>query len=101
MQSTTATSMHATRSVTPDRAPVIDLTGFVELLDWMVAADRFTRFGDARDLADLLKTQHGRSKPDPHTASKAAMATWNGSPVKTTARQSEPRCACAACSTTK
>ena len=43
------------RTVTPNRAPVIDLTPFVGLLDWMVAADRFTRFGDARDLASLLR----------------------------------------------
>lgn len=42
-------------TVTPNRAPVIDLTPFVSLLDWMVAADRFTRFGDAQDLADLLR----------------------------------------------
>lgn len=43
------------RSVTPNRAPVIDLTRMTGLLDWMIAADRFERFGDARDLADLLR----------------------------------------------
>ncbi len=43
------------QSVTPNRAPVIDLTRFVSLLDWMVAADRFVRFGDARDLAEILR----------------------------------------------
>lgn len=42
------------QSVTPNRAPVIDLTQFVQLLDWMVAADRFIRFGDAQDLGALL-----------------------------------------------
>jgi len=42
------------RSVTPNRAPVIDLTPFISLLNWTIAADRFTRFGDARDLARLL-----------------------------------------------
>jgi CRISPR-associated DxTHG motif protein len=72
------------QSVTPNRAPVIDLTRFVDLLDWMVAADRFTRFGDARDLADLLKVQHERIKPDYRTASKAEMATWSRSPVTKT-----------------
>lgn len=35
------------------RTPVFDLTPFVELLDWTVAADRFIRFGDGRDLARL------------------------------------------------
>lgn len=48
------------QSVTPHRAPVIDLTRFVDLLDWMMAADRFIRFGDAQDLGNLLD----RSRPD-------------------------------------
>lgn len=43
------------KSVTPNRAPVVDLTRFVDLLDWMVAADRFIRFGDAHDLAERLR----------------------------------------------
>lgn len=43
------------RSVKPARAPVFDLSRFVTLLDWLTAADRFVRFGDARDLADLLR----------------------------------------------
>lgn len=42
------------KSVTPNRAPVIDLTRFVDLLDWMMAADRFIRFGDAQDLGEQL-----------------------------------------------
>lgn len=41
-------------SVTPNRAPVIDMTRFTELLDWMIAADRFMRFGDSSDLARHL-----------------------------------------------
>lgn len=41
-------------NVTPNRAPVIDLTRFTELLDWMIAADRFMRFGDSSDLARHL-----------------------------------------------
>lgn len=47
----------------PYRAPVIDLTPFVSLLDWMISADRFVRFGDARDLAMQLRA----AKPDYHT----------------------------------
>ncbi len=42
-------------SVQPNRAPVIDLTDFVALFDWMTAANRFTRFGDAGDLAHRLR----------------------------------------------
>ncbi len=38
-----------------NESPVFDLTPFVTLLDWIVATDRFTRFGDARDLAELLR----------------------------------------------
>lgn len=45
------------RTVFPVRAPIIDLTSFVSLLDWMVAADRFVRFGDAGDLAQRLRDE--------------------------------------------
>ena len=48
------------QSVVPNRAPVIDMTRFVGLLDWMIAADRFIRFGDAHDLAERLRA----AKPD-------------------------------------
>lgn len=72
-------------SVTPNRAPVIDLTHFVDLLDWMIGADRFVRFGDARDLANLLNARHQAMKPDPLTATKRELAAWNSSPVKQTA----------------
>lgn len=67
------------------RTPVIDLTRFVDLFDWMVAADRFVRFGDARDLAQLLHERHQSIKPDLHTASQADISAWNNSPVKRTA----------------
>lgn len=67
---------------TPPRAPVIDLTRFVELFDWMVGANRFVQFGDARDLAQLLTAQHERIKPDPRTTDKAAMSAWSSSPLK-------------------
>lgn len=45
------------RSVEPHRAPVIDLSDFVSLFDWMTAADRFIRFGDASDLARHLRAE--------------------------------------------
>lgn len=48
------------RSVEPHRAPVIDLSDFVSIFDWMTAADRFIRFGDASDLARQLRAE----KPD-------------------------------------
>lgn len=38
-----------------NESPVFDLTPFVTLLDWTIATDRFTRFGDASDLAGLLR----------------------------------------------
>lgn len=53
------------QNVTPHRAPVIDLTPFVSLLDWMIAADRFTRFGDAQDLANLLHQSKPQRPPWP------------------------------------
>ncbi len=38
-------------------APVIDLSEFVTLLDWLTAAERFTQTGDGRPLAVLLREQ--------------------------------------------
>ncbi len=38
-----------------NESPVFDLTPFVTLLSWTIATDRFTRFGDASDLAKLLR----------------------------------------------
>ncbi|MBO9394412.1 TIGR02221 family CRISPR-associated protein [Caldilinea sp.] len=73
------------RSGEISRTPVIDLTRFVELFDWMIGADRFVRFGDARDLAKLLDERHRQMKPDPLTADKAELSAWNNSPVKQTA----------------
>jgi CRISPR-associated DxTHG motif protein len=71
------------QSVTPNRTPVIDLTPFVDLLDWTAGADHFVRFGDASELARLLRTQHERVKPDLNN--KVAMSEWGNSPVKKTA----------------
>lgn len=58
------------QSVRPNRAPVIDLTPFVSLFDWMVAADRFIRFGDAHGLAGLVRAArpHTNRRPDPATS---------------------------------
>ncbi|RME96975.1 MAG: TIGR02221 family CRISPR-associated protein, partial [Chloroflexi bacterium] len=38
-----------------NESPIFDLTPFLTLLDWTIATDRFTRFGDASDLAALLR----------------------------------------------
>lgn len=43
------------KTIRPARAPVFDLSRFVSLLDWLTASDRFIRFGDARDLAEILR----------------------------------------------
>ncbi len=61
------------RSVEPHRAPVIDLSQFVDLFDWMTAADRFIRFGDARDLAAQLR----ETRPDPAAASPEELREWS------------------------
>lgn len=42
-------------STSPPRVPIFDLTPMFTLLEWAVAADRFVRLGDARDLAALLR----------------------------------------------
>ena len=56
------------RSVEPHRTPVIDLSRFVSLFDWMTAADRFIRFGDASDLARHLRAE----KPEQFQAETSA-----------------------------
>jgi hypothetical protein len=43
------------RNQAANESPIFDLTPFVTLLDWTIATDRFTRFGDATDLAALLR----------------------------------------------
>ncbi len=45
------------RNKATNQTPVFDLTPFVALLDWTIATDRFTRFGDAADLAALLREE--------------------------------------------
>lgn len=39
-------------------APVFDLTPFVDLIDWAVAAQQFSRYGNAAPLRDLLHKIH-------------------------------------------
>ncbi len=39
-------------------APVIDLSEFVAMLDWLTATDQFVETGDGRRLAALLKPRH-------------------------------------------
>lgn len=56
------------KSVSPPRVPMFDLTPMFELLEWAVAADRFVRLGDARDLAALLRRANPpgpRQRQDP------------------------------------
>jgi hypothetical protein len=43
------------RNKETDESPIFDLTPFVTLLDWTIATDRFTRFGDASDLAAFIR----------------------------------------------
>lgn len=45
------------KNVTPNRAPMFDLSPMLSLLEWGAAADRFNRTGDARYLASLLEKQ--------------------------------------------
>lgn len=38
-----------------DKTPILDLTEFVAMLDWLTAANQFIQTGSARDLAEQLK----------------------------------------------
>lgn len=66
------------RNVEPNRAPVIDLTRFVDLLDWTVAADRFVRQGDGRDLADRLRALRPDYQTQRHDPAAKQSATLLG-----------------------
>lgn len=41
---------------TPAPMPVFDLSPFISLLDWITATDQFTRTGDGRWLAEMIRT---------------------------------------------
>jgi CRISPR-associated DxTHG motif protein len=51
-------------------APVIDLSEFVSMIDWITATDQFIQTGDARQLSELLNP-NGKAS----TATKKAAAT--------------------------
>lgn len=48
------------RMSTPPRVPVIDLTPFVDLLDWLTGVEALRRRDDAEPLAGLLRDAHKR-----------------------------------------
>jgi hypothetical protein len=43
------------KTITPNRAPMFDLSPMLRLLEWASATDRFNRTGDSRYLASLLR----------------------------------------------
>lgn len=45
------------QTVTPNRAPMFDLSPMLALLEWATATDRFNRTGDSRYLSSLLREQ--------------------------------------------
>lgn len=55
-----------------DRSPVFDLTPFVGLLDWLNAANQFIHTGDARYLADVLRSESEGKTRDSSALVKAA-----------------------------
>jgi len=50
-------------------APVLDLTEFVAMLDWITATEQFVQTGDARRLSGLLE-EHAEGKESSKTAAK-------------------------------
>jgi CRISPR-associated DxTHG motif protein len=46
-------------------APVVDLSDFAGLLDWLTATHRFTQLGDGQPLADLLREQEVSGSHEP------------------------------------
>ena len=73
------------RSVEPNKTPVIDLSGFVSLFDWMTAANRFIRFGDAGDLAQRLwdaKPAYQDQRADPAKREQAIRLSRTANSLK-------------------
>ncbi|WP_072619861.1 TIGR02221 family CRISPR-associated protein [Spirulina major] len=59
-------------------APVIDLSEFISMIDWITATDQFLQTGDARKLAGLLNPTHQSSnvtKKAANTLSDISLAT--------------------------
>ena len=64
-------------------APVIDLTEFVSLLDWLTATERFTQTGDGRPLAALLRAAgHFEHPPHPHLTPDEQLADEAGKRIR-------------------
>jgi hypothetical protein len=57
-------------------APVFDLTPFLDLIDWSVAAHQFSRYGNAAPLRDLLKSIHGQTHRNKLKYRSQALATF-------------------------
>lgn len=68
------------RNPATNESPIFDLTPFLTLLDWTIATDRFNRFGDATDLAQLLKQKAppGPLRGEDMVARKLGHALDNG-----------------------
>ena len=56
-------------------APVFDLTPFLDLIDWSVAAQQFSRYGNAAPLRDLLKNIHAQTHKDKLAYRAKSLAT--------------------------
>jgi CRISPR-associated Csx2 family protein len=46
------------RDTHTNTAPVVDLTSFLDLIDWSVSAGQFIKYGNARPLSSLLNELH-------------------------------------------
>jgi len=55
-------ALEMARSHPDGLAPVLELSEFVKMLDWIIAADLFLQTSDARKLATLLERRSGTSK---------------------------------------
>ena len=61
-------------------APVLELSEFVQMLDWIIAADQFIQTSDARRLSDLLETRSEISKAAAKTLQNVSLAAFLSQP---------------------
>jgi len=61
-------------------APVLDLSRFVDMLDWLTATDQFTESGNAYRLVSLLRDSLGKNHPVPTTLETVSQTALTAQP---------------------
>lgn len=69
-------ALEMARSRKDGLAPVLELSEFVKMLDWIIAADQFIQTSDARRLSTMLETKSEVSKIAANNLEKVSLAAF-------------------------